>query len=468
MADYKSLLQEGLQIGVANTSPAMDGEVLTAQDLKDMVEYTNTKGNKPYIAIGHDGVFGNGREKAVGWIDPNSLEFRENEGILYVTPESVSDETIRSIENGEYSKLSIEYSFTNPKDIEIYDSTGNRLSDIEGISRYYMSKYADDTGYIETIFESYDTNIYDKLGDRLEHRDVFKAFLNGVAILGRKTPAYPQFNISEKIRHFKDNLIVRSNSISIESFITEGKEVLIKEEKKDNSELIEQKAQKTAVAEKKKTSSINSGLRDVYDDKIEALTRTIKEKEKELETLQVKNENLKEEKLELETKVKNLAFDLDQEKVFNLWLHYRSTGQLKREELISNDFNFDKEYEELRSIVDPAEKAIREHELNKKAICSGSFFQDFHQGNSEIKRIMVRNIERKEKVIPEQYRYGKAQSEINKIVNLNNNADNTYDLIYRTSREMAKKEGINIKSADFDVEYWRAKARNKLRKEGRI
>ena len=208
MGRYRSLLVEGTPIGIANTQPALDGEILTSEDLSDMETTRGYKGVKPYISRGHDGVMDGGGEGAVGWFNPSRIRFDKSSGTLYATPESVSDFLKFEIEDGKYHKLSIEYSWTNYGDVPLYDEKGNRISDKSAIRRWYFQSL-DETS--KAMFGIGDTNIYDGKGSIIKPRSIFKPYLRGVAVLGRATPAYPQFNIAEKINTNQDLETVMRN-----------------------------------------------------------------------------------------------------------------------------------------------------------------------------------------------------------------------------------------------------------------
>lgn len=479
---FESLLAEGKKIGLANIQPAMDSITLTERDLQDMVLTAGYKGSKPYIAKGHDGVYEGGREPSYGYLYPNSL--RVENGILYATPEYVNPELIREIEEGKYSKLSIEFGWVNYNDVPVFDNEGNELDLISALIRWiYMDSY-----------------LYDASGDVIEPRDVFKYHLRGVAVLGRTTPAYPQFDVSKK-RNIKDinkkdfkncftvrtvdqiyidkknkkkEVISKMESTKNKSKNTETKTNEIIKDRRNVEEVKEKEENKTEAKinteNKTETSTVeNENLRDAYDTQLDKLKREIAELKQELELSKTQKQTVLEEKAEMNTQVKNLKHELNKEKVYNLWLTYRQDGRLRREDMISPEFEMEKAMATVRQINDTAEREIAKREVSKDAICSGKFFEDFNVATKGIQEMMIRNIERKPALMEEgQQTYGRKQMETQKDYTTEQGTEDYSKVLYRKSRELAKQKGIDVNSEKFDIEYWRREAIRKLKKENEL
>jgi hypothetical protein len=467
---FKSMLREGKPIGLANTAPAMDSITLTERDLRDMVLTAGYKGSKPYIAKGHDGVYDGGREPSYGYLDPKSLTFRE--GILYATPDYVNPELIKEIEEGKYSKLSIEFGWVNYNDVPVYDKDGNELDLISSLIRWlYMEE-----------------DLYNLKGDSINPRDVFKYHLHGVAVLGRVTPAYPQHDLAEKrtANNFKNLFRVRTvNKISNQynkEDITMGKvennqpeldiEVDTEQtEKTPKTETPKVKVKEVKKEDEKKSSKkeINENLRDAYDTQLDKLKREIEELKQELELSKTQKQTVLEEKSDVNMELKNIKQELNKEKVYNLWLTYRNDGRLRREDMVGADYDVDKKMATVRQINDSIERKIAEREVSREAVCSGKFFEDFNIATKEVQNMMIRNIERKPVLMENgQKSYGKSQSEPQPDYTPKGGQENYSTLLYRKSRELARKKNIDINSENFDIEYWRREAIRAIEKEKKL
>lgn len=445
MNKFKSLLQEGVEIGVANTKPAVDGEILSIEELSDMVLTRGYHGIKPYIAKGHDGLWGDGAEPQWGTVDPSTIRFDSKSGILYVTPDFVSEELIQEIEEGKFQKLSIEYSKVNYKDIDLFDENNKRLSNYQAFTRY-----------------AYGEPVYNEKKKEMNFNDVFKNFLLGFAVLGRKTPAYGEFDLSTRFRS-SEGLMFKG--IRSSKGLDICKEVIMPVEttnpvvQEENSQIGLLNNDTPPKATSKRNTNVR-GLNDGVDDKITMLEKELNVKNSELEYERQQNTQLTTDIKALKETVKSYEDSLCKEQVYNLWLTYRSDGRLTKEEMIADNFDIETKQKAIEMITDPVERQLREREFVKEAVCSGTFFIDYLNASPDIRKSLIRSIERKPKVIEKQ-----DKSKFNTGVDQRNSSETSErDQLYKLTRHLAKKSGIDPDSVEFDLFRWRAEAIREMNK----
>ena len=474
MKRYESLLIEGKEIGIANNKPALDGEVLTDQDLIDITKTSGYKNIKPYISKGHDGISDGGAESSYGWFNPNSIRYDKKDGILYATPEFVSEELVNEIEQGKYSKLSIEYSWLNYGDNPIFNADGTKINDIQGIINWLY----------------FNQDIYNEKGEAIKPRNIFLPYLKGVAVLGRATPAYPQHEISKLVNLKNTKDIAPENNKSI-SFFRSVDFDISKKIDKEVEDLSDKKLDKEVLVENKTTDDkIDKELFDEdliekkdqivkgrtinkfeYDESLSDVTDTIRKQsqyeidklKEEINPLRESNDNLVKENKELHNIIPKLEKQISKYRVYNLWLEYRNDGRLKREDLIGDNYDPQKRMAEISLEVDPIQREVMRKELNIDIICSGQFYQDFHNAPETIRQSMIRNIARRPKIMEIEKDYGKKESlKQNDYVGKND----LKSLLYNRTRELAIANGQDPNSPDFDLERWRSIATKEILNKG--
>lgn len=469
---FKSLLTEGTEIGVINAKRDADGEKLTPDELREFVTTASYKNYsyKPYISKGHDGVRDGGAEPAWGTINPKSIRYDEMTETLYVTPDFIHESLTKDIEEGKYQKLSVEFVKINYKDADLYDRDKQNLTNYQAMVEYMYHEDGD--------------CVFDKTGKPLKFDDVFKNFLLGVAVLGRSMPAFPDFDISAKVKSSvgsshskrvitpvaisKDNKHIKTEVKNMAEN-TENKVTQVDLTPEDSSDDTKIEAVETKSIKKNKTKSSNKYNRD--DDSKPFLTDAtdvvIKRKDNEIEDLRNKLEYEINQKSVIEKRssaladeIKELKEKLTKEQVYNIWLNYKSEGKLLKEDVIDNSIDWSKKAEELNFIHDKIERAVRSRELEKEVVCSGAFYKDFQNSSEAQRETMIRNIERREPMLKQ-----------NELANYNNNVFNNAndvipdqdryrkkDMLYEKARDIARSEGVDVNSADFDVLTYRRKA----------
>lgn len=473
MSNFKSLLSEGVEIGVINSKRDVDGEKLTPDELREFVSTASYKNYsyKPYISKGHDGVRDGGSEPAWGIINPQSIRYDEMTETLYVTPEFVHESLTKDIEEGKYQKLSVEFVKINYKDIDLYGRDKQPLTNYQAMVEYM---YHDED----------DNSVFDNTGKPLKFDDVFKNFLLGVAVLGRSMPAFPDFDISAKIKSsvgssYSKRVItpvaISKDKLNIKTEVKHMTDNTEKVERLDFDQEDENSTQVKTDAVETKTMNINKAKSQNNNTKQESQTSfltdatdvVIKKKDNELSELKNKlnyevqqKETIEKKVGMLEKEICSLKTALVKETVYNIWLNYKNEGKLLKEDVIDNSVDWSKKASELMFIPDKIERAVATKELEKEVVCSGAFFKDYETSTESQRKTMIRNIERREPMLKKNEMANYTANVFNTSNDVMPNEDRykKTDILYEKARDIARSEGVDINSAEFDILTYRRKA----------
>lgn len=110
----KRLLQNNQWFAVAPINKkSLDGRVISDTIAKQVVKNFNRFDFIPYIAIGHDGIWGDGAEARMGSI--SNVRYNKKEELLEVMPFNLDNQLITDIEAGKYPHVSIELQGVAPE-----------------------------------------------------------------------------------------------------------------------------------------------------------------------------------------------------------------------------------------------------------------------------------------------------------------------------------------------------------------
>lgn len=248
------LLQNGKWFPVASIgSPGLDGRIIDETAAQEIISNFKTSQFVPYIAIGHDGAYGSGKEARVGSIKDIRITDTETGKVLEVLPYNLSKDLMKVLQQGSYPHVSVEIGFTIHRDREKEPT----------------------------------------------------AMLYGFAVLGRKAPAFPDFR----------TVAFNADSSQIYLYKTGGKNMPEKEKQENTTTSDTQSTTTKEIQTTQKEDIKGEKLQDITEQTFEQLqtkNNTLENEKKFLESkideYKQESENYKAKLSDYETKIAKLEF----------------------------------------------------------------------------------------------------------------------------------------------------------------